>query len=181
MTGPRPHERHGVPMKMVLAVLGWTLVVAGIAALALPGPGMLMLLAGLVVLNRVHPWVRHLIQPVRIHALRGAAEGVETWFRISMSALAALGVAAFGGLWLWQPPAPGWWFLREDWWLLGGKPVGATLVASSIIALGLLVYSYRRFHGRPDEVEELEMWARAHKRARHLWKLRRQQERGDRG
>ena len=36
-----------VAKRLVLEVVGWTLVVAGIAALVLPGPGLLMVFGGL--------------------------------------------------------------------------------------------------------------------------------------
>ena len=80
--------------RLVLEILGWTLVLAGIAALVLPGPGMLMLFAGLAVLSGRYQWARRLLRPVKIQALLGAAEGVETMPRIVLSTLLALGVGA---------------------------------------------------------------------------------------
>ena len=52
-----------------------------------------------------------------------------------------------GVLWIWSPPAPGWWPLDDKWWLIGGWQTGVTQVASGFIALGMIVYSIRRFRG----------------------------------
>jgi hypothetical protein len=140
----------------VLETLGWLLVVAGIAALVLPGPGLLMLFAGLALLAREYDWARRRLDPVRLRALRGAAESVETWPRLLMSVLGALVILGFGVLWLVGPAAPGWWPLPTSFWLVGGAWTGVTLEISGLLAFALLVYSYRRFHGHPEARAALE-------------------------
>lgn len=142
--------------RLVLESLGWLLVVAGIAALVLPGPGLLMLFAGLVLLSREYEWARRRLEPVRLRALRGAADSVQTWPRILMSSLLALGLMVLGVVWMVRPGAPEWWPLAASYWLLGGSWTGVTLEISGLLAFALLVYSYRRFHGRPEARAELE-------------------------
>ncbi len=142
--------------RLVLESVGWILVVGGVAALVLPGPGLLMLVGGLALLSQQYDWAERRLDPIRLRALRGAAEGVETWPRIVLSVLGALVAMAFGGLWIWSPEAPSWWPVDDDWWLFGGPWTGATLVFSGILALVLIGYSYRRFHGRPEALEQLE-------------------------
>jgi len=142
--------------RLALESLGWLLVVAGIAALVLPGPGLLMIFAGLVLLSQQYEWAERRLEPVRLRALRGAAESVETWPRICLSTLGALVIGGFGVLWTVQPPAPSWWPLAKAYWLLGGAWTGITLLLSALIALALIVYSYRRFHGKPEAVAALE-------------------------
>ncbi len=44
---------------------GWALLGAGAALLVLPGPGIPVVLAGLVLLGRERPWARRLHQRVR--------------------------------------------------------------------------------------------------------------------
>jgi Putative transmembrane protein (PGPGW) len=145
----------GAAKRLVLETLGWTLLVAGVAAIFLPGPGLLGIFAGLALLSQQYEWAERRVEPVRVRALRGAAEGVETWPRIIASLVGALVLAAFGALWIYYPPAPDWWPFAESWWLPGGLWTGITQVASAAIAVGLIIYSYRRFHGNPEAVAAL--------------------------
>jgi putative transmembrane protein PGPGW len=140
--------------RILLESLGWLLVVAGIAALVLPGPGLLMLFAGLLILSQEYEWAERRLEPVKRKALRGAAEGVETWVRIALSAALGAALIACGVLWIVGPPAPSWWPLAERWWLPGGAATGITQLLSGLIALGLIVYSYRRFRVRGEPVPE---------------------------
>ena len=140
--------------RIVLEVVGWILVVAGVAALVLPGPGLLMLAAGLVILSQEYEWAERRLEPVKKKALRGAAESVENWLRISLSAALAVGLIACGILWVGGPPMPDWWPLPEWSWLPGGVPTGITQIASGLIATGLIIYSYRRFRIRKEPVPE---------------------------
>lgn len=145
----------GAAKRIVLETLGWILLVAGVAAIFLPGPGLLGIFAGLALLSQQYDWAERRVEPVRLRALRGAAEGVETWPRIVASVLGAVVLAACGVLWILNPPAPSWWTFGELLWLPGGMWTGITQIASAGIAIALIVYSYRRFHGRPEAVAEL--------------------------
>ena len=110
----------GAAKRLVLETFGWILLLAGVAAIFLPGPGLLGIFAGLALLSQQYDWAERRVEPVRIRALRGAAEGVETWPRIVASVLGALVLVACGVLWIQRPDAPGWWPLAETWWLPGG-------------------------------------------------------------
>jgi uncharacterized protein (TIGR02611 family) len=140
--------------RLVLEVVGWILVVAGIVALVLPGPGLLMLAAGLVILSQEYEWAERRLEPIKNKALRGAAEGVENWVRISLSGALALGLIVCGIFWIAGPPVPDWWPFPEWSWLPGGVATGITQIASGLIAAGLIVYSYRRFRIRKEPVPE---------------------------
>jgi len=131
--------------RIVLEIVGWVLVVAGIAALVLPGPGLLMIAAGLVILSQEYDWAERRVEPIKRKALQGAAEGVETNLRVGLSVVFALGLLACGVLWIWNPPEPGWWPLPSWLWLPGGPPTGVTQVASAFIALGLIAWSFHRY------------------------------------
>lgn len=128
-----------------LEILGWVFLAAGIAALVLPGPGLLLLALGLWVLAKNHRWADRLLDPVKRAAYRGAAEGVKTWPRIIGSSALALALIGLGTVWGIHPAAPGWWPLAEKWWLLGGWSTGAFLTVSGLLALGLLGWSVRKF------------------------------------
>ena len=145
----------GAAKRLVLETFGWILLLAGVAAIFLPGPGLLGIFAGLALLSQQYDWAERRVEPVRIRALRGAAEGVETWPRIVASVLGALVLVACGVLWIQRPDAPGWWPLAETWWLPGGLWTGITQIASAAIAIALIVYSYRRFHNKPEAVAAL--------------------------
>ena len=149
-----------------LEALGWLLVLAGILALVLPGPGLLMLFGGLVVLSQQYEWAERRVRPVEVRAKRAACESVQTWPRIIASVLGAVWILVTGILWLIRPSAPGWWPLEnrywawfvkgkvpdwwpfdKSWWFIGDWPVAVTLIASAFIAFGLIVWSFKTYRG----------------------------------
>jgi len=146
--------------RLVLEIVGWILVVGGIAALVLPGPGLLMVVGGLAILSEQYEWAERRLEPVKVVAYKAAADGVQTWPRIIASCSGALAIAAVGIYWGIRPDAPGWWPLRESWWLIGGWGTGATLILSALIALAFIVYSFRTFRGVPDPEAAAERAAR---------------------
>jgi hypothetical protein len=137
--------------RVLLEIVGWTLVVAGIAALVLPGPGLLGIFAGLVILSQQYEWAERRVEPIKKRALEGASDTVQTWPRIVIASIGGTVIVALGALWLAQPDAPSWWTIDEKWWLYGGWAPGITLVLSGLFALATIVYSYRRFRGEPYE------------------------------
>src|SRR5690606_9716636 len=82
--------------RVALEIAGWTLVLAGIAALVLPGPGLLMLFGGMVILSQQYEWAERRLAPIERRALQTAAEGVRTWPRIIGSALGATWLIGIG-------------------------------------------------------------------------------------
>jgi hypothetical protein len=149
-------EAGSAAKRLVLETAGWLLLLAGLAAIFLPGPGLLMMFAGLALLARQYEWAGRRVEPVRLRALKGAAESVLTWPRLTVSVLGALLLIPAGIAWILSPPAPSWWPLSDSWWLPGGLATGVTQLASAAIALTLIVYSYRRFHGKPEARAALE-------------------------
>jgi uncharacterized protein (TIGR02611 family) len=140
--------------RIALEALGWVLLVAGGAALILPGPGLLGVFAGLAILSQQYEWAERRVRPIEEMALKSAAQSVQTWPRILTSVMGALGLAAVGVFWGIRPDAPDWWPLADRWWLLGGWGTGGTLIASALIALATIVYSFKRFRGVPDPEAE---------------------------
>jgi hypothetical protein len=131
--------------RVVVESLGWILVLVGIAALVLPGPGLLALFAGVALLATQYEWAERRLEPVKKAALRGAADSVRNGRRIAVSVIGVLWLIGLGILWIVQPPAPSWWPVDEGWWLAGGWVTGATLIASGVLAAAMIVYSYRNF------------------------------------
>ena len=55
----------GAAKRIVLETLGWVLLLLGIAALFLPGPGLLGMFAGLALLSQQYDWAEKRVEPVR--------------------------------------------------------------------------------------------------------------------
>lgn len=124
---------------------GWLLLVVGLLALVLPGPGLLCIVGGLAVLSTRYRWAEKLMHPVKARAYRLAAEGVKTRSRIVMSSIGAALLFGCGLVWGLRPPVPGWWHWPQDWWLLGGWGTAISIMGSAGFAIGLIIYSHRRF------------------------------------
>ena len=139
------------PKKILVSVLGAVLILAGIAALVLPGPGLLLLLAGLVVLANEFEWAAKRVDYMRDKALSAAAVGVQTWPRVVGSAISALLVVAAGVFWGLNPQIPEVWVVGPDL-PFGGWGTGGAIIGGGVIALALLAYSVKRFRfdGEPS-------------------------------
>lgn len=139
--------------KAGVTVLGWVLVIVGVAALLLPGPGLLLLLAGLVVLSGEYEWAERRTDPVRRKALAAARAGVATVPRILLSALAAGLVIAVGVFWWMDPRIPQVGPVGPEL-PLGGWTTGSGILVSGLVALGLLIYSVVKFRGETESERE---------------------------
>ncbi len=151
----------GLAKRIVTEGAGWLMVVAGLAAIVLPGPGLLLLFGGLAILSQQYTWAERRVEPVKRKALQTAAESVQSWPRIVMSVLFSLGLVAVGMFWGMRPPAPGWWPLDDRWWLAGGWGTGATLIFSGIVALAMVGYSFVKFRDASDPQGEAAAVAQA--------------------
>jgi hypothetical protein len=136
--------------KTTITVIGWLLVLAGAAALILPGPGLLLLLAGLVVLSQEYEWAERRVEPVKEKAFDVAQTGVASYPRIAVSTLGALALMAAGVVW-WMNPEISEIGPIGPHLPFGGWATGSTLILSGLIALGLLVYSIRRWGRKARE------------------------------
>ena len=94
--GPAGHNRS---MKtVVIAVLGGLLTLAGIAALVLPGPGFVLVAAGLAVLATRFSWAKKPLDYARDKAEQGIEEVGKSPLRAIGAALAALALVVVGVL-----------------------------------------------------------------------------------
>jgi uncharacterized BrkB/YihY/UPF0761 family membrane protein len=140
--------------KTAITILGWVLTLAGLAALVLPGPGLLLLVVGLVVLSQEYDWAERRLEPVKARAFAVAAAGVSNWMRVVGSGLAALCVIAVGVVWALDPAIPEIWIVGPRL-PFAGWATASTFVLSGLIALVLLAYSIRRFRGMsPDQASQ---------------------------
>lgn len=133
-------------------VLGWSLVVLGLALLVLPGPGILALVAGVALLAPHYEWARRILDPLHDHAVEAAKEGVSTRGRVLVGAASVLWIMALGAVWLISPPIPEFSLLGWDIGprLPGGSAAGVGLLASGIAGGALLAYSVKRWYPGSD-------------------------------
>lgn len=131
--------------RIVLESLGWLLVALGVVALVLPGPGLLMLFAGMALLATQYEWAERRLETVRRGALKAGADSVKSWPRVMLSIVFSLALVGLGVLWGIRPAAPLWWPFNTSWWLIGGWGTGGTLVGSGTFALAMVIYSFFHF------------------------------------
>ena len=123
--------------RVSLGVLGGALVVVGVVLLVLPGPGLLLVLAGLLVLASEFPVLERYVDPVRDRAMKAAEDSVASPFRVAWSVMAGLALIGAGVAWALVPGLP-----------LGGWSSGSSLILSGLVLLALLAWSYRRVRNR---------------------------------
>lgn len=139
-----------------IEIAGWLLITLGLAALVLPGPGLLGLVAGLAILSLRYRWAHRLLHPVKAMAFEAAEKGVRTRPRIWASIAGALSIMAAGITWGLWTRAPHWWPYSDALWLPGGWGTGSSLIISGLFALGLIIYSCSKFRGRGPESPTVE-------------------------
>ncbi|HEY1572063.1 MAG TPA: PGPGW domain-containing protein [Pseudonocardiaceae bacterium] len=123
--------------RVLVAVAGALLLVVGVVLLVLPGPGLLLVLAGLLILASEFPAVERYVEPVRTRAMQGAEQSVATPWRIAGSATVGVLLVAAGVVWGLVP-----------WLPLHGWSTGSSLMLSGVVVFALLIWSYRRVRAR---------------------------------
>ena len=131
-------EKRSNPAKRIaVLVAGGAVLLVGVALLVLPGPGLLLVLAGLLILANEFPAVEKYVDPVQDRAMKAAEDSVSSPLRITGSVLAGLALIAAGVVWGLVPDLP-----------LSGWATGSSLMLSGVVLLSLLAYSYRRMQVR---------------------------------
>jgi hypothetical protein len=126
--------------RILITVAGGILLVVGVLLLVLPGPGLLLVLAGLLLLASEFPALERYVDPVRDRAMKAAEESVSSPLRIAGSVLAGLALLAAGIVWGLVKSLP-----------FSGWSTGSSLILSSVILFALLIWSYRRVKSRRNE------------------------------
>ncbi|MFC4852452.1 PGPGW domain-containing protein [Actinophytocola glycyrrhizae] len=125
--------------RATIAVVGALVLVVGVALLVLPGPGLLLVLAGLVILATEFPALERHVDPVRDRAMKAAEDSVSSPLRMAGSVLVGLGLVAAGIV----------WGLRVFPWLpWAGWSTGSSLIVSGLVLFALLGWSYRKVSAR---------------------------------
>jgi hypothetical protein len=123
--------------RVTIAIAGGLVVLIGVALLVLPGPGLLLVLAGLLILASEFPALERYVDPVRDRAMKAAEDSVSSPLRIAGSVCAGLGLIGAGiawGLLSWLP--------------FSGWSTGSSLILSGLVLFALLIWSYRKVKAR---------------------------------
>lgn len=112
---------------------GVVLLLVGLALLVLPGPGLLVVFAGLAILATVFPALDRHVEVVRRQALKAAEDSVSSWWRLTGAVILGFVLIGSGVAWgiVEDLPFSGW-------------HTGSSIILSGLIVLALLVYSLRR-------------------------------------
>ena len=123
--------------RVTIAIVGGVVVLIGIALLVLPGPGLLLVLAGLLILASEFPALERYVDPVQARAMKAAEDSVSSPLRIAWSVCMGLGLIGAGIAWGLIP-----------WLPFHGWSTGSSLILSGLILYALLIWSYRKVKAR---------------------------------
>jgi hypothetical protein len=129
-------------------IIGWILVPLGIFLMPAPGPGTLVLVAGISLLARRYVWAQKLLGPLERRAVEAAKFGVATWPRIFLSFLGGVWLVVAGVIWWISPEIPEFSILSVGFGPrlpAHGWATAIGLWASAVAAWGLLAYSVVRW------------------------------------
>lgn len=144
-------------VKLVLvAVAGSAVTLAGVVLLPLPGPGTLVVAAGLAILATQFAWAAKPLHYARVKAERGVDEIAGSLWQTAFAVLCGLvpltiGITHLSGV---ELPIVGQ-FLNAL--------IAASLIASGLFLIGLVVYARRR-GGISDEADQLREQGREARR-----------------
>jgi len=82
--------------RSAVTVAGIALLAIGVALMVLPGPGLLLIVAGLAVLATEYAWAHRLLKRAKVQAAAAQQAAVASPVRTAGSVLFALGMAAIG-------------------------------------------------------------------------------------
>jgi uncharacterized protein (TIGR02611 family) len=136
--------------RSAVTLVGVCLVLGGIALMPLPGPGMLVVVAGLAVLATEYVWARRLLRRAKAEAERAQEEAVASPVRIATTVLSSLAVCGVGitMLVVEDVPWPFWDAFLDSLWT---PTTGGVVVVTSLIPLVTTAVTLRS--SREDEEE----------------------------
>ncbi|WP_250444628.1 PGPGW domain-containing protein [Actinotalea sp. C106] len=77
----RAHPATSLGYRIIVATVATVIILAGVAMLVLPGPGIATILLGLAVLGAEFPWARRLLVRI-LDLLRKARDRAVAWWRV---------------------------------------------------------------------------------------------------
>jgi uncharacterized protein (TIGR02611 family) len=138
--------------RSAVTLVGVCLVLGGIALIPLPGPGLVLVVAGLAVLATEYVWARRLLRRAKSQAERAQEEAVASPVRIATTVLSALVVCGIGITMLVVEDIrwPIWDSLFDSLW---SPTTGAVVIVTSLIPLVTTAVSLRSSRGEDQKRE----------------------------
>jgi uncharacterized protein (TIGR02611 family) len=136
--------------RSAVTIVGVALVLGGVALMPLPGPGILVVVAGLAVLATEYVWARRLLRKAKEQAENAQEEAVASRPRIAMTVLSALAVCGVGITMLLVDDVS-WPVLDSLIDSVWSPTTGGVVVVSSLIPLVTTAVSLRN---REEEEEQ---------------------------
>lgn len=136
-----------VVKRSAVTIVGIVLVAAGVVLMPLPGPGILLVVAGLAVLATEYVWARKFLGRAKDEAEKAQEQAVASPPRTVATVLFGLGSLAVGIAMLVvdDVPWPVWDSTLDSVW----TPVtGAFVVATSLFLLGTTTWTLRKERAR---------------------------------
>jgi hypothetical protein len=131
--------------KSAVTVVGLVLVAGGIALLVLPGPGILLVAAGLAVLATEYVWAQRLVGKAKESAKKAQQEAVASPWRTSGTVAFALGSIAVGVLMLVVDDVA-WPALDSTADSVWGPVTGSVLILTALVLLTTTWLAWRSEH-----------------------------------
>lgn len=72
------HPALHLPWRLLVGTVGTVVILAGVAMLVVPGPGIASILLGLLILSTEFRWAHRLLRPARVWARRGEKWALRT-------------------------------------------------------------------------------------------------------
>lgn len=123
--------------RVVVTVVGVAVLGLGVVLLVLPGPGVLVIALGFLILSTEYEWARRRFESARQKAAELAQQAVAKPWSTVLSILAALALIAIGIVWgaITSLPFSSWW-------------VGGSLIFGGLVALATIIVSLRQARQR---------------------------------
>jgi uncharacterized protein (TIGR02611 family) len=132
--------------KFAVTLVGAALLLVGLAMMVLPGPGLLLIVAGLAVLATEYVWARALLERARRQAQHVQQAAVASPMRTGASMLFALGLGVLGVIMLLVKNVS-WPVLDSTIDRVWGPVTGSIFVVTSLILLTTTIITIKTARG----------------------------------